>query len=166
MTTPSQTVGPYLAIGLPWPDGPAVVAEGTPGRIRIFGVVYDGEGVPIPDALIETWQADPDGKFGTAFRGFGRSPTTDAGEYEIFTLKPGVLGDGQARHIDVNVFARGMLDRCVTRIYFGDEDNAGDPVLERVPEDRRATLIAQPGPDGYRFDIHVQGEGETVFFEL
>jgi protocatechuate 3,4-dioxygenase alpha subunit len=166
VTTPSQTVGPYLAIGLPWPDGPDVVPEGTPGRIRIFGKVLDGEGAPIPDALIETWQADPDGKFGTEFRGFGRSPTDDDGEYEIFTLKPGPIGDGQARHIDVNVFARGMLDRCVTRIYFEDEDNASDPVLQTVPEDRRATLMAHPTPDGYRFDVHVQGEGETVFFEL
>jgi protocatechuate 3,4-dioxygenase, alpha subunit len=165
MTTPSQTVGPYLAIGLPWPDGPDVVPEGTPGRIRIHGTVTDGEGAPIPDALIETWQADPDGRFGTDFRGFGRSPTNDEGEYEIFTLKPGPV-DGQARHIDVNVFARGMLDRCVTRIYFADEDNDADPVLQTVPEDRRHTLIAQPGDDGYRFDVHVQGEGETVFFEL
>ena len=166
MTTPSQTVGPYLSIGLPWPDGPDVVPEGTEGRVRIFGTVYDGDGAPIPDALIETWQADPDGKFGTGFRGFGRSPTNDDGEYEIFTLKPGALGDGQARHIDVNVFARGMLNRCVTRIYFGDEDNAGDPVLADVPEDRRDTLIAHPTGDGYRFDVHVQGEGETVFFKV
>jgi protocatechuate 3,4-dioxygenase alpha subunit len=167
MTTPSQTVGPYLAIGLPWPDGPEVVPEGTEGRIRIFGVVYDGEGAPIPDALIETWQADPDGGFDNRdFRGFGRSATTDDGEYEIFTVKPGALGDGQARHIDVNVFARGMLNRCVTRIYFGDEDNAGDPVLASVPDERRATLIAAPTEDGYRFDVHVQGEGETVFFKL
>ena len=166
MTTPSQTVGPYLAIGLPWPDGPDVVPADTPGRIRIFGTVYDGDGAPIPDALIETWQADPHGKFGTDFRGFGRCPTDDDGAYEIFTLKPGLLGDGQARHIDVNVFARGMLNRCVTRIYFADEDNAGDPVLASVPEERRATLIAQPTADGYRFDVHVQGEGETVFFKI
>ena len=167
MTTPSQTVGPYLSIGLPWPDGPAVAAEGTPGRIRISGTVYDGAGDPIPDALIETWQADPSGRFGTGFRGFGRCPTDDDGRYEIFTVKPGALGDGQARHIDVNVFARGMLNRCVTRIYFADEDNTGDPVLETVPEDRRETLLAHPGSDGeYRFDVYVQGESETVFFKV
>ena len=167
MTTPSQTVGPYLSIGLPWPDGPDVVPEGTEGRIRIFGTVLDGAGDPIPDALIETWQADPDGAFGTEFRGFGRSPTDDDGHYEIFTVKPGALGDGQARHIDVSVFARGMLNRCVTRIYFADEDNTGDPVLETVPEDRRETLLAHPGSDGeYRFDVYVQGEGETVFFKV
>ena len=145
MTTPSQTVGPYLSIGLPWPDGPDVVPEGTNGRIRIYGTVYDGAGDPIPDALIETWQADPDGEFGTdvpRLRPLAR-PTTTA-RYEIFTVKPGALGDGQAQHIDVNVFARGMLNRCVTRIYFADEDNAGDPVLSSVPEDRRDTLIARP----------------------
>ena len=92
MTTPSQTVGPYLQIGLPWPDGSDVVPEGTPGRIRLYGRVFDGDGEVIPDALIETWQADPDGKFGTEFRGIGRSPTTDEGEWEIFTLKPGRVG--------------------------------------------------------------------------
>jgi protocatechuate 3,4-dioxygenase, alpha subunit len=166
VTTPSQTVGPYLSIGLPWPDGPDVVPEGTSGRIRLYGTVYDGAGDPIPDALIETWQADPDGRFGTAFRGFGRAPTDDEGGWEIFTVKPGALGDGQAKHIDVNVFARGMLNRCVTRIYFADEDNAGDPVLSSVPDHRRDTLIARPTDDGYRFDVHVQGEGETVFFKV
>jgi protocatechuate 3,4-dioxygenase, alpha subunit len=166
VTTPSQTVGPYLSIGLPWPDGPDVVPEGTSGRIRLYGTVYDGAGDPIPDALIETWQADPDGRFGTAFRGFGRAPTDDEGGWEIFTVKPGALGDGQAKHIDVNVFARGMLNRCVTRIYFADEDNAGDPVLSSVPDNRRDTLIARPTDDGYRFDVHVQGEGETVFFKV
>jgi protocatechuate 3,4-dioxygenase alpha subunit len=166
MTTPSQTVGPYLSIGLPWPDGPEVVPEGTPGRIRLYGKVYDGDGEVIPDALIETWQADADGKFGTDFRGFGRSPTNDDGDWEIFTVKPGRIGDGQAPHIDVNVFARGMLNRCVTRIYFADEDNSGDPVLETVPEQRRSTLLVEPGEDGYRFDVRVQGERETVFFKV
>ena len=166
MTTPSQTVGPYLMIGLPWPDGTDVVPAGTAGRIRIFGRVFDGAGEVIPDALIETWQADPDGQFGTDFRGFGRCPTNDEGEWEIFTLKPGRIGDGQAPHIDVNVFARGMLNRCVTRIYFADEDNSGDPVLESVPAERRRTLLVEPGDGGYCFDVHVQGESETVFFRI
>jgi protocatechuate 3,4-dioxygenase alpha subunit len=161
MTTPSQTVGPYLSIGLPWPDGPDVVPEGTPGRIRIHGKVLDGAGEPVPDALVETWQADPDGQFGTGFRGFGRCPTNDEGEWEIFTVEPGALGDGQAPHIDVSVFARGMLNRCVTRIYF--EDDPDDPVLASVPAERRSTLIL--GADG-RFDVHLQGERETVFFKL
>ena len=165
-TTPSQTVGPYLAIGLPWPDGPHVVPEDTPGVIRIHGRLFDGAGDPIPDGMIETWQADPDGRFGTGFKGFGRSATDEDGGFEIFTLKPGRIGDGQAPHIDVNVFARGMLNRCVTRIYFDDEDNEGDPVLDSVPEERRATILATPGEDGYRFDVHLQGESETVFFRV
>jgi protocatechuate 3,4-dioxygenase alpha subunit len=166
MTTPSQTVGPYLAIGLPFEDGPYVVPKDTKDVIRIHGHVFDGAGDPISDAMIETWQADPDGRFGTDFRGFGRAPTGPDGEYEIFTLKPGRVDDQQAPHIDVSVFARGMLNRCVTRIYFSDEDNAGDPVLDSVPADRRATILAEPGEGGYRFDVHVQGESETVFFRV
>ena len=166
MTTPSQTVGPYLAIGLPFPEGPHVVPEGTPGRIRIHGHVFDGAGDPIGDAMIETWQADPDGRFDTDFRGFGRAPTGPDGEYEVFTLKPGRVDEEHAPLIDVSVFARGMLHRCVTRIYFADEDNGGDPVLDSVPEDRRATILAEHGEGGYRFDVHVQGESETVFFRV
>ena len=167
MTTPSQTVGPYLSIGLPWPDGAEVVPEGTPNRIRLYGKVFDGDGAVVPDALIETWQADAAGRFDNReFRGFGRSPTNDDGDWEIFTVKPGAIGDGQAPHIDVNVFARGMLNRCVTRIYFADEDNSGDPVLATVPEARRDTLLVQPSDDGYRFNVILQGEGETVFFKL
>jgi protocatechuate 3,4-dioxygenase alpha subunit len=181
-TTPSQTVGPYFAIGLPWPDGPYVVEEGTPGAIWIEGCVYDGNGDPIPDALIETWQADPDGRFnhpgdprGRAgdFRGFGRAPCDDDGRYRLLTLKPGPVpgpdGTTQAPHIDVSVFARGMLNRVVTRIYFADEEqaNAADPVLQTVADDaRRATLIAQPTEDGYRHDFRLQGEDETVFFAV
>jgi protocatechuate 3,4-dioxygenase alpha subunit len=167
MTTPSQTVGPYLAIGLPWPDGSDVVPADTPDRIRLYGKVFDGDGEVVPDALIETWQADADGRFDNrAFRGFGRSPTNDDGDWEIFTVKPGAIGDGQAPHIDVSVFARGMLNRCVTRIYFADVDNRDDPVLATVPEDRKSTLLVEPGDGGYRFDVILQGEGETVFFKL
>jgi protocatechuate 3,4-dioxygenase alpha subunit len=164
MTTPSQTVGPYFAIGLPWEDGATVVPEGTEGAIRISGFVLDGAGDPIPDALVETWQADPDGNFGSDFRGFGRCATSDGGEWNVLTLKPGRV-EGQAPHIDVSVFARGLLNRVVTRIYFADEDNAGDPVLETVTE-RRETLLAQPVDGGYRFDVILQGEGETVFFSV
>ena len=116
--------------------------------------------------MIETWQADPDGRFSAAFRGLGRAPTDAEGGFEIFTVKPGRIGDGQAPHIDVSVFARGMLNRCVTRIYFADEDNGSDPVLDSVPEARRATILATPGEDGYRFDVHLQGESETVFFRV
>jgi protocatechuate 3,4-dioxygenase, alpha subunit len=172
--TPSQTVGPFFSIGLPWPLGPYVVPEDSPGAIRITGCVYDGAGEPVTDSLLETWQADPDGRFGVAgFRGFGRAGREAGdGTFEFITVKPGrVPGpDGmlQAPHIDVSVFARGMLQRCVTRIYFADEQQANDrdPVLATVPSERRATLLAVPQPGGYRFDIHLQGPGETVFFEL
>jgi protocatechuate 3,4-dioxygenase alpha subunit len=183
-TTPSQTVGPYFAIGLPWPEGPNAVPEGTPGAITITGTIYDGDGEPVPDHLIETWQADPEGRFADlhghggvseleGFRGFGRYGVEDGdGTYEIVTVKPGPVpasdGTMQAPHIDVSVFARGMLNRCVTRIYFSDEAqaNAADPVLAQVPADRRRTLIAEPTADGYRFDIRLQGPGETVFFAV
>jgi protocatechuate 3,4-dioxygenase alpha subunit len=183
-TTPSQTVGPYFAICLPWPGGPCAVPEETPGAIRIRGTVFDGAGEPVPDHLIETWQADPEGRFADlhgygdrseleGFRGFARCGTEDGdGSFEIVTVKPGRVpgpdGTMQAPHIDVSVFARGMLQRCVTRIYFGDEGaaNEADPALGRVPADRRETLIAQPTGDGFRFDIRLQGPGETVFFDV
>jgi protocatechuate 3,4-dioxygenase alpha subunit len=183
-STPSQTVGPFFAIGLPFDDGPWVVPEGTPGLIRISGTVYDGDGEPVPDHLIETWQADGDGRFADmhghggpsklpGFRGFARCGAEDGdGTFELFTVKPGrVPGPGgalQAPHIDVTVLGRGMLCRVVTRIYFADEAqaNAGDPVLAAVPEARRSTLIAQPVEGGYRFDIRLQGADETVFFAV
>ena len=184
-TTPSQTVGPYFAIGLPFDVGPFVVPEGTPGAIHITGTIYDGAGVPIPDFLLETWQADPDGRFADmhghggvseipGFRGFARYGLEDGdGTFDIVTVKPGALpglGEGQmqAPHIDVSVFARGMLHRTVTRIYFADETeaNAADPVLAHVPVERRRTLLAQPTSDGYTIDFRFQGPDETVFFDV
>jgi protocatechuate 3,4-dioxygenase alpha subunit len=188
--TPSATVGPYLAIGLTWADGPYAVAEGTEGAIWLRGRVFDGNGDLVPDAMIETWQADPDGRFDhpdapqgerrfPGFRGFGRAHTVvPAGEYGILTLKPGQVDDGagglQAPHVDVSVFARGLLDRVVTRIYFADEAaaNAADPVLASLPDDAsRRTLLASPTDDGYTLDIHLQscadkGMDETVFFAV
>jgi protocatechuate 3,4-dioxygenase alpha subunit len=190
--TPAQTSGPYLAIGLPWPDGPFAVAEGTPGAVTITGLVWDGAGEPVRDALVETWQADPDGRFDhpadprgrrrpaePSFRGFGRCLTGPDGAYRIVTLRPGPLpspdGGTEAPHIDVSVFARGLLGRLVTRIYFPGERaaNEADPVLRAIADPgRRATLIAaaQPGPPGgpggFRFDIHLQGDQETVFFDV
>jgi protocatechuate 3,4-dioxygenase, alpha subunit len=146
--------------------------------------VYDGAGTPVPDALIETWQADPEGRFADlheygersqieGFRGFARYGAEDGdGRFEIITLKPGRVpgADGalQAPHIDVSVLARGMLQRCITRIYFADEPaaNSADAVLASVPEERRETLLAQLDDGGYRFDIHLQGPGETVFFAV
>ncbi len=188
--TPSQTVGPYYAIGLPWGDGPHVVPDGAPGAIRLHGTIYDGRGEPIPDHLIETWQCDPDGRFpdlrGTGadgdrltsaldgFRGFGRHGEEHGdGTYAILTVKPGrvpvaVAGGGevlQAPHVDVSLFARGLLDRVVTRVYFADEAeaNAADPTLAELSEDERATLVAAPAPDGYAIDVRLSGDGETAF---
>ncbi len=183
--TPSQTVGPFLHIGLVWKDGPFAVPEGTPGAVWISGAVYDGNGDPVPDAFVETWQADPDGRFNhpddprgasrsriPGFRGFGRCDTDAAGRYRILTVKPGPLpspdGGEEAPHLDISVFARGLLDRVVTRLYFPDEEerNAADPVLSSVPDERRGTLIAERDGDGLRFDIRLQGAGETVFFKV
>lgn len=182
-TTPSATVGPYLAIGLTWPDGELAAAEGTEGGIWIRGRVLDGAGDVVPDAMVETWQADPDGGFPSpedprgassypGFRGYARAQTL-TGEFAVHTLKPGRVPDGegglQAPHIDVSVFARGILDRVVTRIYFADEAaaNAEDVVLRALPDDAaRETLIAVPTEDGYRLDIRLQGDRETVFFAV
>jgi protocatechuate 3,4-dioxygenase, alpha subunit len=185
-TTPAQTVGPYLHIGLPWDDGPYAAEKGTEGAFWIRGTVRDGAGEPMTDALIETWQADPNGRFNheddprgavvyPGFRGFGRSDTVEGGSYAIHTLKPGPLPGPtgpQAPHIDVTVFARGMLHRVVTRIYFPEETeaNAADPVLSAIADPTvRNTLIAEKTEDGYRFDIRVQGgpDGvETAFFDI
>jgi protocatechuate 3,4-dioxygenase, alpha subunit len=158
--TPPQTVGPFFAIGLPWDDGPEVVARDAEGAVLIRGTVVDGEGAPVPDALVETWQAPGEG-----CRGFGRCPTDADGRWEIVTRKPAPAG-GEAPHVAVAVFARGLLHRVPTRIYFGDEPEANDadPLLSGLDPERRATLIATAGDDGYRFDIHLQGDHETVFF--
>lgn len=181
-TTPSQTIGPYFAIGLPWQEGSHAADPGTPGLLTISGVVHDGCGEPVPDALIEAWQADSEGRFAdpyiadpsslAGFRGFARVATDDGGRFGIVTVKPGPVpgcdGRMQAPHVDVSVFARGLLHRLVTRVYFADEPdaNASDPVLAAVAPDRRATLIAGCADDGYRFDIRLQGPGETVFFAV
>ncbi len=149
--TPSQTVGPYLHIGL----GAVAMPDGD---VRIHGRVLDGAGDPLPDALIEI--SAPGGSF-------GRSDTRDGG-FELVAVKPEPL-DGQAPYLGVSVFARGLLKRVATRMYFPDEvnANAADPVLSGVDEGRRATLVAVPEPDGsLRFDVHLQGPDETVFFAL
>jgi protocatechuate 3,4-dioxygenase, alpha subunit len=180
--TPAQTVGPFFHLGMSWADGPYVVPTGTPGAFWIRGRVTDGAGDAVPDALIETWQADPAGRFdhpddprgavpAAEFRGLARCPTDAEGRFAIHTVKPGPLpgpnGISQAPHIDVSVFARGLLDRIVTRIYFPDEAaTKTDPILAGVDPARRPTLVARLGDDGYLFDIVLQGEHETVFFAL
>lgn len=183
--TPSQTVGPFLHIALEWDDGPHVVPPGTAEAFWVTGVVVDGDGDPVTDALVESWQADPDGRFDhpgdprgavtstvPGFRGFGRCPTDSAGRYRILTVRPGALpttdGGAEAPHLDLSVLARGLLDRVVTRLYFPDEEaaNAADPVLSSVPAGRRGTLVARPEGDGLVLDIRIQGENETVFFDI
>lgn len=189
--TPSQTVGPYLHIGLtPGRYGvrevfsPVVADAAMPGtHIRIEGRLVDGDGNVVPDALIEIWQADSQGRYAhpadgrpvasNSFRGFGRAPTDNDGAFFFETVKPGAVagpnGVMQAPHINVGVFARGLLKRLFTRIYFpGEPANASDPILALVPADRRDTLIVKPdakNPSLLRFDIKLQGDGETVFFD-
>jgi protocatechuate 3,4-dioxygenase, alpha subunit len=191
--TPSQTVGPFFAYGLT-PEqygypfralvGAVLVDDETPGeRIRITGRVLDGEGHPVPDAMIEIWQADSAGRYAhpadqrgsnVGFKGFGRCGTGTAPEHRFTfaTIKPGSIGDGHAPHVNGIVFMRGMLSHVFTRIYFDDEAeaNARDPVLASVEEARRQTLIAarEATASGtvYRFDLHMQGPDETVFFDV
>ncbi len=157
--TPSQTVGPFLSIGLTWPDGHLAVPLGTPGALWVSGIVRDGAGEPVTDGLIETWQVHPEA--------FGRAATDAAGRYAVHTVKPSAV-DGQAPHIDVSVFARGLLDRVVTRIYLPDETaaNATDPLLAALAPDRAATLLARPDGVDLVFDIHLQGPHETVFLVM
>ena len=183
--TPSQTVGPFFHIGVD--DGfigPELVPRDHPDAVLLFGTVTDGEGVPVNDSMIEIWQANPAGRYAhpedtreelpltEGFDGFGRTVTNDDGRYELVTLKPGPVpgpdGTLQAPHIAVSVFARGLLNRVVTRIYFGDEEeaNAADPLLCAIEDAARATLTAQPAAGGYRFDVHLQGPHETVFLAI
>lgn len=178
LPTPSQTVGPYFGIALPWPDGPKVVHDAALGAFWIRGRVTDGAGDPIPDALVETWQADPAGTFQTApydlardFRGYGRCPTDVDGMFGIQTVMPGSVLDGagvaQSPHIDVAVFMRGLLRPVITRIYFPDQPaNDDDPLLSSLPIPDRGSLVASRSDHGFRFDIRLQGDQETAFFDL
>jgi protocatechuate 3,4-dioxygenase, alpha subunit len=188
----SQTVGPFFSPALLREDARRNVlaqSETAGERIRIEGRVLDGDGVPVPDALVEIWQANAHGRYNhpadqssapldPSFLGFGRSGTGDDGEYWFETIRPGpVPFDGerrqalQAPHICVTVFSRGLLNHLVTRLYFENEPaNAGDPVLRCVPAERRATLLARREPGStmavYRFDIILQGANETAFFNV
>lgn len=191
--TPSQTVGPFFSYALT-PEqygydftsiaGGSLIEGDVPGqRIRIEGRVLDGKGEVVPDAMIEIWQADGEGRYAhsadprgsnVGFKGFGRVGTgTDAQSRFIFdTIKPGSVDGTQAPHINVVVFMRGLLLHAFTRIYFSDEAaaNARDPVLASVPAERRNTLIAVRDEKSagavYRLDIHMQGPNETVFFDV
>jgi protocatechuate 3,4-dioxygenase, alpha subunit len=177
--TASQTAGPYwhLIEDPGWADllrvdGPNAGYQGGE-RIVLTGRVTDGDGAPVADAMVELWQADPEGSYEGAFHGFGRCGTDADGAFRFVTVKPGpVRGLGnatQAPHVTLSLFARGLLKQLVTRLYFaGEALNATDPVLTAVPEARRGTLVARPGPapGEWRLDIRLQGERETVFLEV
>lgn len=158
--TPSQTVGPYFSLGLLDTPANELVSEG----IEIRGRVLDGEGKPVPDAMVEIWQADEDGRYRHDF-GWGRSGCDQEGRYSFVTCKPGAVG-GQAPHLTLMVFARGLLKPVLTRMYFPDEAeaNSGDRALSAV--DDPSTLVAQAAGDALEFDIRLQGDGETVFFAV
>jgi len=174
--TPSQTVGPFFGVGLPFEKGEQMAPAGSAGSIRIEGQVLDGHGDPVPDALLEVWQPDARGQYPTAANGepigFGRCRTDAEGAFNFVTIKPGPsrAPDGrlQAPHLNVTVFARGLLRHLVTRMYFPDEAaaNIADPVLNLVEPDRQPTLLARDDGGVLRFDIHLQGERETVFFVI
>jgi protocatechuate 3,4-dioxygenase alpha subunit len=186
--TPSQTVGPFYSIGLTRRAMNVLASDASEGqRIHIEGRVFDGDGKPVPDAMVEIWQANSYGRYNhpddkqekpldASFTGWGRSGTDENSFFHFETIKPGAVpGPGdtvQAPHVNVVVFARGMLLHAYTRIYFADEPaNATDPVLNSIKSKRRRqTLIAIPGTENgkpvYRFDIRLQGENETVFFDV
>jgi protocatechuate 3,4-dioxygenase alpha subunit len=183
--TSSQTVGPFFSIALERLCGENIVAADVSGeRITIEGAVLDGDGAPVPDALLEIWQADGDGVYsccrdasesatGNGFSGFGRVATDEKGRFRFVTVKPGCVRDSDgpehAPHLVVSIFMRGLLTRLVTRIYFPDDArNAEDMVLRLVPADRRGTLMARAKEQGagvFEWNIILQGLRETVFFE-
>lgn len=154
--TPSQTIGPFFRIGMEWLGAEDLVAPDSRGARRLAGRVLDGDGEPVPDAMIEVWPSDG--------KGFGRSLTDQDGAFRFTVAKP-AAPEGQAPHLEISVFARGLLQRLVTRCYFPDEGdaNAADPLLAVVPAERRATLVARDAEGGLAFDIHLQGPEETVF---
>jgi protocatechuate 3,4-dioxygenase alpha subunit len=172
--TPGQTVGPFYGYALPFPDGDKLVPTSHPDAVRLHGRVYDGHGNPVPDALLEIWQADAAGSVvqepgslrrdGYTFTGWGRAATDEVGHYDFTTVLPGA-GAGKAPFIAVTVVARGLLNRLFTRVYLpGDEVALGaDPLLSSLPEDRRSTLVATRDETGLKFDVVLQGENETVF---
>jgi protocatechuate 3,4-dioxygenase, alpha subunit len=184
--TTSQTVGPFFKIGLQWLYRDNLIGEGVSGEhVTIQGRVFDGDGVPVPDAFLEIWQANAHGKYDhpedtqdklleAGFKGYGRVPTSAEGVFRFVTIKPGPVpgpdGKEQAPHLAISVFMRGLLKRLVTRMYFpGDSHNADDPILNLVVPERRATLIAKKtavAPGTLEWNVVLQGPEETVFFDL
>ncbi|MEX0427804.1 protocatechuate 3,4-dioxygenase subunit alpha [Nocardioides sp. DS6] len=174
LPTPGQTVGPFFGQALPYDGDSTLVPAGRADAIRLHGWVRDGQGQPVPDAMIEIWQADAEGTIvqqegslhrdGWTFTGWGRAATDLTGHYTFSTVVPGPTAEGKAPFFAVAVFARGLLDKLFTRIYLPDHPaNAGDPLLTSLSDEERATLLATAEPTGLRFDVHLQGEQETVF---
>jgi len=178
MTTPGQTVGPFFGFALPYPGDADLVPPGSPGAVQLTGLVLDGAGEPVPDALVEIWQPDPQGSVpqvpaslhrdGWTFTGFGRCATDGTGRYSFTTLRPGPTAPGRRPFFAVTVFARGLLDRLFTRAYLPapEAELAADPFLSGVPAARRATLVARADGGRLEFDIRLQGTGETVFLRF
>jgi protocatechuate 3,4-dioxygenase, alpha subunit len=171
--TPGQTVGPFFGYALPFERGSELVPPGSAKAIRLYGRVTDGLGQPVPDALLEIWQADADGNVprrsgalrrdGWTFTGWGRAATDDEGYYGFTTVLPGPTKPEAAPFISMTIFARGLLNRLFTRVYPPGDALAGDPLLSSLPTERRDTLVAICEPDGLRFDVSLQGPHETVF---
>lgn len=174
--TPGQTVGPFFGYALPFEKDNELLAPGSAGSIRLHGTVTDGAGEPVPDAALEIWQPAADGSIvaesgslvrdGYTFTGWGRTSTGNTGKFTFTTVNPGATTPSSAPFIAVVVFARGLMNRLFTRVYLPEnaEVLANDALLASLPEDRRATLLAEREPDGgLRWDVHMQGEGETVF---
>ena len=177
--TPGQTVGPFYGYALPYAKDRELLAPGSPGSIRLHGTVYDGAGHPIPDAILEIWQADADGNVpqrsgslvrdGYTFTGFGRTAVGNTGTFTFTTVNPGPTEAGAAPFIAVAVFARGLMNRLFTRVYLPEDEDAlaQDRLLSSLEPDRRRTLIARRDPDGgLSWDIRLQGDGETVFLDF
>ncbi len=183
--TPSQTIGPFFHFALLDEELSKLVASDHPSAIRVEGAIYDGAGEAVSDAMVEIWQASAAGRYAhpgdtreeappeEGFTGFGRCATDSDGRFSFVTVKPGPVpapeGGLQAPHINVAIFARGLLKQLVTRIYFPDEEdaNTADPVLSRVENpEHRSTLIARPEAGTLRFDIHLQGARQTAFFDV
>ncbi|MFC7304699.1 protocatechuate 3,4-dioxygenase subunit alpha [Streptomyces monticola] len=188
LPTPSHTIGPFYGYALPFPGGADIAPAGHPDTVTVHGLVLDGDGAPVPDALLEFWGPGPDGELprtggslrrdpvtggflgrnGVDFTGFGRVPTDADGHWAVRTLRPGRRG-AAAPYLSVCVFARGLTHHLFTRVYLSDDAGAtaGDPLLAALPAERRATLLAAPEPHAtYRFDIRLQGAAETVFLEF
>lgn len=171
--TPGQTIGPFYGFALPFDRGAELVPPRSPGAIRFHGTVTDGDGQPVPDVMLEIWQADADGtvprgpgglrRDGWDFTGWGRVSTDDAGHFSFSTVEPGPVESGRAAFIMVTVFGRGLLNRLFTRAYVPGPALDDDQLLSGLPADRRETLICERDAQGLRFDIRLQGERETVF---